>query len=327
MPCLSEAFLNEEIKMKKKILTITALLFIVVSLSSCANNNHETQEVNQSKVEITTPQGEKIKVPNSIQRVVSLSPAVTQIINDLGQKDKLIAVDTQSPKYVSGLEKVQQTDLMNLDFEKIMALKPELLFVSDLTMFQSEDKIKKLQDKGTAVVVLPTEKNFKEIESNICLVATALNQKEKGEQLAGQMEKDITAFREQATRIRQKKRVLFEIAASPEIYSMGKDTYVNEMIETIGAENVMAKETGAIKVSEEAAIMSNPDVILTNVEYVPDPIHDILKMKGWEEVKAVKNKAVYSIDNEKSSLPNQHIVQAMREMAKAVYPDEFKNFK
>lgn len=327
MPCLSEAFLNEEIKMKKKILTITALLFIVVSLSSCANNNHETQEVNQSKVEITTPQGEKIKVSNSIQRVVSLSPAVTQIINDLGQKDKLIAVDTQSPKYVSGLEKVQQTDLMNLDFEKIMALKPELLFVSDLTMFQSEDKIKKLQDKGTAVVVLPTEKNFKEIESNICLVATALNQKEKGEQLAGQMEKDITAFREQATRIRQKKRVLFEIAASPEIYSMGKDTYVNEMIETIGAENVMAKETGAIKVSEEAAIMSNPDVILTNVEYVPDPIHDILKMKGWEEVKAVKNKAVYSIDNERSSLPNQHIVQAMREMAKAVYPDEFKNFK
>ena len=313
--------------MKKKILTITALLFIVVSLSSCANNNHETQEVNQSKVEITTPQGEKIKVPNSIQRVVSLSPAVTQVINDLGQKDKLIAVDTQSPKYVSGLEKVQQTDLMNLDFEKIMALKPELLFVSDLTMFQSEDKIKKLQDKGTAVVVLPTEKNFKEIESNICLVATALNQKEKGEQLAGQMEKDITAFREQATRIRQKKRVLFEIAASPEIYSMGKDTYVNEMIETIGAENVMAKETGAIKVSEEAAIMSNPDVILTNVEYVPDPIHDILKMKGWEEVKAVKNKAVYSIDNERSSLPNQHIVQAMREMAKAVYPDEFKNFK
>lgn len=313
--------------MKKKILTITALLFIVVSLSSCANNNHETQEVNQSKVEITTPQGEKIKVSNSIQRVVSLSPAVTQIINDLGQKDKLIAVDTQSPKYVSGLEKVQQTDLMNLDFEKIMALKPELLFVSDLTMFQSEDKIKKLQDKGTAVVVLPTEKNFKEIESNICLVATALNQKEKGEQLAGQMEKDITAFREQATRIRQKKRVLFEIAASPEIYSMGKDTYVNEMIETIGAENVMAKETGAIKVSEEAAIMSNPDVILTNVEYVPDPIHDILKMKGWEEVKAVKNKAVYSIDNERSSLPNQHIVQAMREMAKAVYPDEFKNFK
>ena len=108
---------------------------------------------------------------------------------------------------------------------------------------------------------------------------------------------------------------------------MGKDTYINEMIETIGAENVMAKETGAIKVSEEAAIMANPDVILTNVEYVPDPINDILKLKGWEEVKAVKNKAVYSIDNERSSLPNQHVIKAMTEMAKAVYPDVFKNFK
>ena len=134
-------------------------------------------------------------------------------------------------------------------------------------------------------------------------------------------------FKEQAAKINHKKRILFEIAASPEIYSMGKDTYINEMIETIGAENVMAKETGAIKVSEEAAIMANPDVILTNVEYVPDPINDILKLKGWEEVKAVKNKAVYSIDNERSSLPNQHVIKAMTEMAKAVYPDVFKNFK
>lgn len=324
---MSRAFFSEGEQMKKKTLTIIGLLFIAVSLSSCTKNKHVTQEGNQPQVEITTPQGEKVKIPQNIQRVVSLSPAVTQVINDLGQKDKLIAVDTQSPKYVKGLEKVQQTDLMNLDLEKIMALKPELLFVSDLTLFQSEDKIKKLQDKGTAVVVLPTEKNFKEIEDNICLVAAALNQKEKGEQVTRQMETDIAAFKKQATKISPKKRVLFEIAASPEIYSMGKDTYINEMIETIGAENVMAKEAGAIKVSEEAAIMANPDVILTNVEYVPDPINDILRLKGWEEVTAVKNKAVYSIDNERSSLPNQHIVKAMAEMAKAVYPDVYKNFK
>ncbi len=321
------AFLYGEEQMKKKILTIFGLLLVVVSLSSCTRDKHNTQKINQAKITITTPQGEKVRIPQNIQRVVSLSPAVTQVINDLGQKDKLIAVDTQSPKYVNGLEKVQQTDLMNLDLEKMMALKPELLFVSDLTLFQSEAKIKKLEDKGTVVVVLPTEKNFKEIEDNIRLVATTLNKKEKGEQLAGQMERDVAAFKEQATSIRHKKRVLFEIAASPEIYSMGKDTYINEMIETIGAENVMAKETGAIKVSEEAAIMANPDVILTNVEYVPDPINDILKLKGWEEVKAVKNKTVYSIDNERSSLPNQHIVQAMTEMAQAVYPNEFKNFK
>ncbi len=324
---MMRAFFSEGEQMKKKTLTIIGLLFMVVSLSACTKNKHVTQEANSSKVEITTPQGERVKIPNNIQRVVSLSPAGTQVINDLGQKDKLIAVDTQSPKYVKGLENVQQTDLMNLDLEKIMALQPELLFVSDLTLFQSEDKIKKLQDKGTSVVVLPTEKNFKEIENNIRLVATALNQKEKGEQLTGQMEKDISAFKEQAAKINHKKRILFEIAASPEIYSMGKDTYINEMIETIGAENVMAKETGAIKVSEEAAIMANPDVILTNVEYVPDPINDILKLKGWEEVKAVKNKAVYSIDNERSSLPNQHVIKAMTEMAKAVYPDVFKNFK
>ncbi|MBL3716208.1 ABC transporter substrate-binding protein [Lactococcus garvieae] len=312
--------------MKNKLLKI-GLLLIILSLSACAKNNEKTKENSHSEVEITTVQGEKISIPSNISRIVSLSPAVTQVIDDLGQKDKLIAVDSQSPKYVKNLENLEQSDMMNLDLEKIMALKPEVVFVTDLTMFQSSDKIEKIKEKGTTVVVLPAEKNFKEIKDNIRLVALTVNQKEKGQAIISQMEKDITALKKQAETITHKKTVLFEIAASPEIYSMGKETFINEMIETIGATNVMAKETGAVKISEEAAILSNPDVILTNVNYMPHPVDDILKMNTWKEVKAVKNKAVYYIDNGRSSLPNQHIVGAMKEMAKVVYPDVFKNLE
>ncbi|HBC90874.1 MAG TPA: iron ABC transporter substrate-binding protein, partial [Lactococcus sp.] len=278
--------------MKNKILKI-GLLLIILSLSACAKNNEKTKENSHSEVEITTVQGEKISIPSNISRIVSLSPAVTQVIDDLGQKDKLIAVDSQSPKYVKNLENLEQSDMMNLDLEKIMALKPEVVFVTDLTMFQSSDKIEKIKEKGTTVVVLPAEKNFKEIKDNIRLVALTVNQKEKGQAIISKMEKDITALKKQAKTITHKKTVLFEIAASPEIYSMGKETFINEMIETIGATNVMAKETGAVKISEEAAILSNPDVILTNVNYMPHPVDDILKMNTWKEVKAVKNKAVY----------------------------------
>ena len=42
-------------------------------------------------------------------------------------------------------------------------------------------------------------------------------------------------------------------------------------------------------------------------------------------MKAVKDKQVYYIDNIASSIPNHNIVKALKEMAKAVYPDKYKD--
>ena len=80
-----------------------------------------------------------------------------------------------------------------------------------------------------------------------------------------------------------------------------------------------------ISPSEESVIDANPDVILTNVNYVENPTKEIMSRGGWDNITAVKEKAVYSIDANSSSRPTQNIIKALKEMAKAVYPDEFKD--
>lgn len=95
------------------------------------------------------------------------------------------------------------------------------------------------------------------------------------------------------------------------------------MIEIIGATNVLASEEGWISVSEETAVAADPDVILTNVNYIENPVEEIKSRAGWENMKAIKNNDVYYIDNMSSSLPNHNIVKALEEMAKAVYPDKY----
>jgi len=117
------------------------------------------------------------------------------------------------------------------------------------------------------------------------------------------------------------------VAALPDIYSFGNGTFLNEMIETIGAKNVLANEKGWLPVTEEAAIAAKPEVILTNVNYMKDPAKEILARKNWESVPAVQNKEVFEIDNMSSSLPNNHITKALKQMAKAVYPEEYKDLK
>ena len=70
----------------------------------------------------------------------------------------------------------------------------------------------------------------------------------------------------------------------------------------------------------------NPDGILTNVNYIADVENAIKSTVGWENVTAIKNDEVYYIDADASNQPNNHVVDAMIEMAKKVYPDEFADF-
>ncbi|MDL2325384.1 ABC transporter substrate-binding protein, partial [Ruminococcaceae bacterium OttesenSCG-928-A16] len=81
---------------------------------------------------------------------------------------------------------------------------------------------------------------------------------------------------------------------------------------------------GWLAVEPESAMVANPDVILTNVNYIDNPVGEILGREGWGEISAIKNNEVFYIDNLASSLPNHNIVVALQQMAKAVYPEFYQ---
>ena len=98
------------------------------------------------------------------------------------------------------------------------------------------------------------------------------------------------------------------------------------MIEIIGAENIFANEKSWISPSPESIVAANPDVILTNMPVVNGikATEDIKNREGWENITAIKEGAVYGIDKNASARPSQNVVKALKEMAKAVYPNEYK---
>src|SRR5690606_25784834 len=137
------------------------------------------------------------------------------------------------------------------------------------------------------------------------------------------MKEIIAEFKEIGDTITEKKTVYFEIGAAPYMYSFGKGVFLHEMLEIIGAVNALGDQESWISVSDEAVLAADPDVIITNVNYIENPVEEIKSRSGWENVKAIKNDEVYYVDNMKSSVPDHNIVIALEEMAKAVYPDKF----
>ena len=154
-------------------------------------------------------------------------------------------------------------------------------------------------------------------------IAACVGEQETCEDLIAQAQAEIDALSAIGSGITERKRVLVEIASAPDIYTAGAGTFLQEMLTIIGAENTFGDQEGYLSVTEEAAVSLNPDVILTMVDYVDDPVGEILGRTGWENVTAVLNGAVYEVNTNAVSLPNLHVVDGMKQMAKLIYPEAY----
>lgn len=266
--------------------------------------------------------GNEISVPEEISSIICMAPSTAQILDELGLKEKLIAVDYQTPFYMEGVEDLPQFDMMTPDCEAILALNPDIVFVTGMS-YQGDDPYEELEIAGICVAQIPSSDSLAGIQEDIQFVADCFGMTEEGAAIVEDMQGAIDEVAEVGETITEKKSVLFEIACLPNIYSFGNGVFLQEMLDLIGAENVFADQDGWISVTEESALAANPDVILTSVDYIENAVDEILSREGWENVEAVKNQQVYYIDTAASSQPNQNVVLALQEMAKAIYPEEY----
>ncbi|MGL5316621.1 MAG: ABC transporter substrate-binding protein [Peptostreptococcaceae bacterium] len=294
------------------ILTIT----MMVGLIGCSAPKEEV---------ITDREGNEVKVPNQIEKIISTAPSNTEVIVDLGLSDKLVAVDTYSTDIDGIDDNIDKIDFSNPDAEAIVGLEPDLIIASGHNKTgTAEDPFKAISDAGIPVVYIPSSDSIEGIYSDIEFIADVLNEEEKGKALIDNTKKEISEIAEIGKSIKDKKQVYFEIGPEPTLYSFGGSTFLNEMIELVGAQNIFKDEPAWVSPSEEAIIEANPDVILTNVNYIDNPLEQIKSRKGWENITAIKEDKVYSIDTNSSSRPSHKVIIALKEMAKAIYPEVYE---
>ncbi len=300
--------------MKKRLVAIIMSMLMVI-LVGCSQ---------ETKREITDRAGNKVEVPNKIEKIISTAPSNTEIIADLGFADKLVAVDKYSENIAGVSKDVTKIDFSNPDSEAIIGLEPDLIIASGHNKTGSgEDPFKLVSESGIPVVYLPSSDSIGGIYKDIEFISNILDVKDKGNELVSDMKRQIDDISKVGATIEDKKSVYFEISPAPNLYTFGEGTFLNEMIEIIGAKNVFVDEKSWLSPSGEAVINKNPDVILTNVNYIDNPVDEIKNRDGFENITAVKNGDIYQIDTDSSSRPSNHIILALKQMAKAVYPEKY----
>lgn len=275
---------------------------------------------------MTDPSGAKITVPKEVTSIVTLSPSLSEIVTALGMGDKVTGYDIYSAD-VEGLPKdVPTFEITNPDMEQLTSLAPDVLLITNETFFDQESPFQAMVDAGTCVICVPSPDSIDGIKSDIEFLSAALGASEAGSALLADFDAELKELADTAAKIpaEERKRVYFEVAPAPNMYSFGSGVFLNEMIEQIGAENILASQTGWLTVEGETIVSENPDAIFTNANYVEDPVQEILSREGWAGITAVADKNVYCIDANASSQPTHNVVKAMRQMAELLYPDYYK---
>lgn len=275
-------------------------------------------------------EGNEFNVPKEVNTIISTAPSNTEVLVALGLADKLVAVDKYSADVEGISEDLPKIDFRNPDAEAIIALNPDIVIASGHNKAGDEDPFALIKEAGIPVAYIPSSYSIDGIYGDIEFIASLTDTEKEGKDLINSMKKEIEAIKAIGDTITDKKNVYFEIGAGSGLYTFGNETFLNEMIETIGATNIFGEENSWITVTPEAVIDANPDVILANTPGTNEAgltaVEDIKSREGWDTIAAVQNGDVYQIDKNSSSRASQNIIKALKEMAKAVYPDEYKDF-
>lgn len=286
-----------------------------ILLGACAKQPAPPKSEAIPTREMTDDLGRKVDIPLKVNRAISLAPNLTENIFAVGAGDKLVGVTTfcDYPVEAKSIQKVGDT--INPNMESVIALKPQIVFVS--TASQMEAFTKTLEGNGIAVFV--TDPNSLDaIYRNLDQLGEIFGTQERAAQVTAEMKARLNAIREKVGG-EAPVRVFVQISKDP-LFAAGRESFITEMIEHSGAISVTRDIPAAyMRLSDESALAMNPEAIIIPAGAGNEDPHNV-----FLESAAVKNGKVFRVKADLLMRPSPRIIEGLEEAARDLHPNSFK---
>ncbi|MGI6739286.1 MAG: ABC transporter substrate-binding protein [Christensenellales bacterium] len=278
--------------------------------------------VNAEEIKLTDFEGREVTLSKPAERIIALMPGDCEILYALGAGDKLIGRGKYCnyPEEVLKVEEVESGGELNL--EQLIGLKPDLIIATK--MAHTEENMEALEKAGIPSLVTDAQ-NIEGVYKAIELIGAACGKNEEAAKLIDDMK---AGFEEVVKKVdgRSGGTVYFEVTPLQYgLWASGGGSFMDEIGNMLGLENIFASEGAWAQVSEEQVIAKNPDVIVTTTMYFgdgPTPVEEILSRKGWENIKAIENENIYNADNDAITRPGPRLVDAINDFYNFLYEEE-----
>ncbi len=286
-------------------------LLILTAIAFGCRNSAQPVAVEMNVRVMTDDLGRGVNIPAKVERAISLAPNLTEIVFAVGGGDKLVGVTSfcNYPAEAKSIQKVSDTLTPNI--ENIIALKPQVVFVS--TASQLESFMQTLDEQNIAVFVTAPD-GIEGIYKSINDIGAILGRETNAEEVVTGLKKRVS-FVENQTAEMGRPKVFVQIDKNA-LYTIGKESFITDIIQRAGGVSVTANVgTAYPKLSKETALALMPDVIILSESDGNREPNEVFKNSP-----AVKNGKVFSVDADLLSRPGPRIVDALEKIARDLHP-------
>lgn len=291
--------------MIKIIYTLTILTLIFVG---CTKDIPEVE--NKSLIKVVDDLGITYQSNNTPRRIISLAPNLTEMIYELGIDSALIGNTKYCNYPEDAIQKEKIGDLLTVDYEKIIELKPDLIFITvEGNAKGSYDKLDKL---GFQMFV-SNPRDFAGIKKTVRDISKIFEIEKIAEnkiQLWDEVIEDI----KRETLNREKHRGMFLISLNP-IMLAGGNTFVNEFLKIVGIDNIASDSKVSYPLfSREEILTRNPELIIHAISNDGIDSEISNNYPEWKKIDAVKNNNIIKIDADLFFRPGPRYPIAARDL-------------
>ena len=268
-------------------------------------------------VTVTDSYGEQVTLETEPERIVSVAPAITEMVYALDAEDKLVGRTDYCdyPEAVSEIESVGA--IIPPDIEKIMSLEPDLVITS--THFD-EENAEKLRQIGIPVIELFEEFNVEGVYDMLETLGVVLNKQEVADDIVEDMKTTIAEVQKRVAGLEEP--TVYYVVGYGEYgdFSAPENTFVGQLIKLAGGKDIVPA-SDSWSYSLEALLEADPDIIIVR----NGDKEGFMTTPGYNQLTAVKENHVYEIDNNLLDRQGNRNAEGVLTLAKIIHPEAFKN--
>ena len=269
-------------------------------------------------VTITDDEGTDVTIAAEPHRIVSLTPATTEILFAIGAGSRVVGKveDVANfPKEAASIPIV--ATFSKVDVEKIVSLGADLV-VSGGTGLTQGAAVEQLRKAGIPVLVsYPTTLNG--ALDGIRNIGAAVGLAGDASTLSDSISSDLYDLSTLAGSVDAQPRVFYEIDVTGGIFTPPADSIYGDMFDLANASLISGDANYSI--SLEKLVAADPEVILLGDGAYGVTAAQVKARAGWGGMTAVKDGKIVIVDDIVITRPGPRLVEGLKALIKAIHPD------
>lgn len=272
-----------------KSFAVRLLFFLLLSLTiSCLSPSQQGEKA--SFFDYTDCYGNRVKLDSVPARIISLSPAITEMVFMLDDGNKLVGISDfcHYPEATDTMHRVG--GMQNINVESLVALNPDVVLIGSIVTKQDMEK---MECAGLKVVVIREETKLEGLCDALSVIGQLLDKNELADEQIQKIHNQLDSVKSHIDTTLAPKKVYYVVGFGEQgDFTAPQNSHIHEIITAAGGENI-GKDLTSWSVSREYLFEADPDIILIRKE----DLEMYGKTKPYTSLRAVREGHLYPIES------------------------------